>query len=313
MGIKYLNRYLTETCTNSAIKHVHLSNLSGKRIAIDTSIYLYKYTEDDGLIEKFYLMISIFKYYNIIPLFIFDGKPPDEKKELLQKRRAKKLEAEIEYNLLKESLNSKDSTEKQKIVADMNTLKKDFIYISKQQINKIKELITSYGASYYDAEGEADEVCASLVIKKIVYACLSEDMDMFVYGVNRVLKHFSLTDHTVVQYDLKKILSELKLSFIEFKQICVLSGTDYNVDCETDLYKTLKLFKRYKRWSTKDNFYVWIHKNCPENIENMDALLHAYNLFELSNNNYNKIRITNSKILRLQLNAILEEDGFIFL
>ena len=33
----------------------------------------------ESLIEKFYLMCSIFKNYNIIPLFVFDGKPPDEK------------------------------------------------------------------------------------------------------------------------------------------------------------------------------------------------------------------------------------------
>ena len=30
----------------------------------------------DSLIEKFYLMSSIFKYYNIVPIFVFDGKPP---------------------------------------------------------------------------------------------------------------------------------------------------------------------------------------------------------------------------------------------
>ena len=31
-------------------------------------------------------MISLFRYYNIIPIFIFDGKPPPEKTQIIMKR-----------------------------------------------------------------------------------------------------------------------------------------------------------------------------------------------------------------------------------
>ena len=40
MGIKNLNRYLKDNC-NEAIKQISLSDLNGKKIAIDISIYLY--------------------------------------------------------------------------------------------------------------------------------------------------------------------------------------------------------------------------------------------------------------------------------
>ena len=103
MGIRHLNKFLRRNCVNS-IKCISLSELSGKKIAVDISIYLYKYTGDDNLIENIYLMISIFKHYNIIPIFIFDGKPPTEKKTLLAKRTLDKAEAEKEYNLLKKQL-----------------------------------------------------------------------------------------------------------------------------------------------------------------------------------------------------------------
>ena len=32
--------------------------------------------------ENMYLMLSIFRYYNVIPIFVFDGKPPPEKKRV---------------------------------------------------------------------------------------------------------------------------------------------------------------------------------------------------------------------------------------
>ena len=64
----------------------------------------------------------------------------------------------------------------------MEQLKKQFINITKSHIAQVKELITAYGCTYYDAPGEADELCAMLTIKGKVWACLSEDMDMFVYG-----------------------------------------------------------------------------------------------------------------------------------
>ena len=42
MGIKYLNRFLQENCKQS-INKINLNELSGKKIVIDTSIYMYRY------------------------------------------------------------------------------------------------------------------------------------------------------------------------------------------------------------------------------------------------------------------------------
>ena len=94
MGIKHLNQFLTEKCDNHAIKKMHLSKFSGKRIAVDASIYLYRFMGENRFIEYMYLMISIFKEYDIDPIFIFDGASPPEKKELLDERRKNKKFAE---------------------------------------------------------------------------------------------------------------------------------------------------------------------------------------------------------------------------
>ena len=58
MGIKHLNRFFKENAGES-IKFISLADLSGKKIAVDISIYMYKYASDDILIENIYLMLSI--------------------------------------------------------------------------------------------------------------------------------------------------------------------------------------------------------------------------------------------------------------
>jgi 5'-3' exonuclease len=278
---------------------------------------------DDSLVENIYLMLATFRYYNIIPIFIFDGKPPAEKRELLQKRRADKREAENEYIQLKNTLESVDATDEDKreeIVTNMDALKKKFVYVNREQLEKVKEMIRAYGLTYYDAPGEADELCAMLVAKKKVWACLSEDMDMFVYGCRRVIRYMSLLNHTVVLYDTKNILQELGITLKEFREICVLSGTDYNVVNEKDrnLVKTLKLFKKYHKTKKNRDFYDWLLENtdCIQEREELDNIV---KMFDLSLNQhsvnlkaFDKIKIVNTQIRKEAIRPILEEDGFIF-
>ena len=49
MGIRYLNKYLMQNCKNKSIEKKHLSCLGGKKIVVDTSIYLYKYQAQNAL------------------------------------------------------------------------------------------------------------------------------------------------------------------------------------------------------------------------------------------------------------------------
>ena len=100
MGIRALNKFLQAKCISS-IKSIPLSELSGKKIAVDISIYLYKYISENALLENLYLMISIFRANNIIPVFIFDGKPPTEKNDTIASRKKNKTNAREEYYRLK--------------------------------------------------------------------------------------------------------------------------------------------------------------------------------------------------------------------
>jgi flap endonuclease-1 len=325
MGIKHLNNFLRTECGDS-IKIISIAELSGKKIAVDISIYMYKYESNEALIENMYIMLAVFRQHNIIPIFIFDGKPPTEKKALLQKRREDKKEAEKEYNILKQQLetnNYVNSDDKQEIITNMELLKKQFIYINKEKIDQVKNLIRSYGATYYDAPGEADELCALLVLKNKVWACLSEDMDMFVYGSTRVIRYLSLFNRNVVLYDMKGILESLNFTQKEFREICVLSGTDYNIqNCDnkskntTNLHETLKLFNKYKKEKEKEKleFYEWLKINS-DYITDYELLKNIYNIFDFKKNNlilFEKIKIVNGPINCENIKNILKTDGFIF-
>jgi flap endonuclease-1 len=327
MGIRYLNRFLRENAY-PAIKMISLAELSGKKIAIDISIYMYKYAADNTLIENMYAMLSMFRYYNIIPIFVFDGKPPAEKKELLLKRRSDRKESLDEYDKLQNILknnNDIEEYEKQEILGQMDILKRNFIKIKKTDIDIVKRLIRAYGGTYYDAPGEADELCALLTIKGKVWATLSEDMDMFVYGCNHIIRYLSLLNHSAVLYDMKSILQNLGITQKELREICILSGTDYNSLSDDKknthhLNATLKLFKKYYKEKKKENidlhFYDWLIQNT-NYIEDYELLKKIYSLFDITNNHievqkFDSIRIANGPIIKTEIEEILKLDGFLY-
>jgi len=323
MGIRNLNQYLRNNCPKS-IRCINIADLSGKRIAVDISIYLYKYEAENALLENMYVMLSIFRHYNIIPIFIFDGKPPVEKKALLIKRKEDRQVAIEEYNKLDYQLKDKDNlneSDKQDIITSMDQLKKQIVQINKDKIDKVKNLIRAYGATYYDAPGEADELCALLVINKKVWACLSEDMDMFVYGATRVLRYFSLIGHTVVLYYMKGILEETNMTQKEFKEICILSGTDYNINAEgitkddkINLNITLKYFRKYKECKSNLSFYEWLTKNT-EYITDIELLEKINNIFDVEKkmDSFKNIKIINGPIIHNEIKNIMKDEDFIFI
>ena len=83
MGIKQLNKLCIRYCRKKtkSIYKIHLSDLYGKKICIDTMIYLYKFITTEQLLENMFKLCTLFKKYNITPIFIFDGKAPIEKKK----------------------------------------------------------------------------------------------------------------------------------------------------------------------------------------------------------------------------------------
>jgi len=322
MGIKFLNRFLIEKCKRSSIGKKTLNVMRDKTIVVDTSIYMYKYTAQGSLLENFYLMISTFRKYNITPLFVFDGKPPVEKRELIKERQLLKTQAEGKYKELVEEIAKADNSEQQKELAiEMECLKKQFVRIREKDITSVKTLLTAYGVMYYEASGEADRVCAHLVINGKAWACLSDDMDMFVYGCPRVLRHMSLLNNTVLLYKLENILNDLNMDMDMFRQIGVLSGTDYNIHQNTSLNETMRWYNEFvRKEGTEHNniltFYHWLRQNT-KYIANMQQLMHTHKMFCFEKPTFcelDDLKITmNNEFDMERVKEITQQEGFVFL
>jgi flap endonuclease-1 len=324
MGIKHLNRYLRTNCSKKSIKKIHLKELSGKTVVIDASIYLYKFLGENALMENMYLFISILKTYNINPVFIFDGKPPPEKNELLKLRRIEKKDAEQKYSILENAIkkNEIESEDIREIKIEMEQLKKQFIRLREDDIKKVKNLFDAYGVIYYDAMGEADKLCAYLVHIEKAWGCFSDDMDMFLYDCPFIIRHLSLLHHTVILYDKYSILNELNMNRTEFREIMVLSGTDYNIDSATNLNETIKWHSQYNKHLLNcyqndrgaDKFYVWLYKTT-KYIKDFNKLLRTYQLFNYNGkelDGWENINFVNNEYNIDSVKNIMKKEGFLF-
>jgi flap endonuclease-1 len=303
MGIRHLNTYLLKQCSNSSIKNIHLSELRNKKLSVDISIYLYNFESKGNLINGIYEMINIFKFYGIIPVFIFDGKPPNEKKYIIQERKNKKEKNKEKIKELNSKLNNLNdnipSEEKNNILLNIEKLQRQTIFITREKIEQVKNIIRICGATYYDAPQEADELCSILAIREQVWGCISEDMDIFIYGCPRIIRYFNIFNKTAKLYNLENILYDLNISFNHFKQICILSGTDYNsFNNKYNLLKSIRLYNDYLEYInihkientySQFEFIQWIITYIDSSL-NYDLLLKIYHMFELNNNKLPKFK-----------------------
>ena len=287
MGVRLLHSFINENCKHSMHK-IHLKQLCNKKIVVDISIYMYKFKRTNSLIENMFNMCSLFRYYKIHPLFVFDGKPPKEKDEELHKRHLKK----IKYKNNDEEYNRR--------------------VITQDDVDNVKKLLSLYGLSFVTAKGEADNVCAYLCKTKKVFACLSEDTDMFVFGCSYVLRYFSLLHHNVILYNLKSILRELQLNVKEFKWLCVVSGTDYNSDKQIiihDIYDKLIKHKKTGTISTS-SLESLFESFC--NIHDLKHILqHIYHISKKDYKVYEELLIENKSFNKSKVIHYLKQFDFI--
>jgi len=136
MGIKYLNPFLIKYA-NDGIFSLNLDGdfFCNKTIIIDVSIYMYKFSEKNNLLENFHKLLMIFDENKIKPIFVFDGKPTDEKQKIINKRKEEKLIAKQKHDeLIKNYENNKDEYE-------LFMLKKQFQHIRKTDFEKVKNIL----------------------------------------------------------------------------------------------------------------------------------------------------------------------------
>ena len=299
MGIKDLNSFLKKSVPQ-CIEKTHLSSLKGKKIAIDTSIYFYKFLyKHPRFIESFLEQIYKLIKCEITPVYVFDGKPPQEKMKELEMRKNKRIEMKDKINEITDKLTmmKEDETKKlleiQKIIEESQEkgipldlsnfqmienkelqqleeekgkLQKKLIYVTWQHKEELKYFLEALNIPYIQAECEADSICTELCRRNIVDGILSDDMDMLVDGPKILLREFTPTSYMVMKYDLEQIKSSLGLTTPQWIDFCILCGCDYTKRIYgMGPYKCIQYIKKEKNIETILNKYVGEGKKfkCP--------------------------------------------------
>ncbi len=128
MGIKDFYNVLKTECPEQIVTY-HLSEFTGYRVAIDISIFLYRYIRTAGPIKwmsPFILLLCTLKKFGIKVVCIFDGPNPPPEKKLEQERRRATLKVSI--NRLEECIRVRDIIRDDYILYDLlmeAQLKKD--------------------------------------------------------------------------------------------------------------------------------------------------------------------------------------------
>lgn len=310
MGIKNLSIILNQKCS-CAINERNLTSYSGMVIGIDVSIFLYKYlyNNDDHIEGLTRFILRLYKN-NIIPVFIFDGKPPKEKSAVLLERKERREFLTAKKNILEYCINKDNDmsivsyesfknnlinlAKKQKnnyiisedefqdyynksvdeLKADYEKVSKKIIHVSSSHIESSKKLFDLFGVSYIVSPTEAECLLAVLCKENYVDACISEDMDILANGGDLFLRNFNADKNVVDEYCLEGILNTLELTQEQFIDMCILCGSDYTDKINgMGPVTALKMIKRYN------------------NLENVIEQFNISKKFEVPNKfDYNKAR-----------------------
>lgn len=325
MGIKSLTK-LIKIHSPDSIKHIELKELSGKTVAIDISLFIYqslinipsKGDKDIGHIIGIYNKTIKYLSYNITPIYIFDGSPPEHKRDLLNIRNKKASDAKLK---MKENINNK---------VEYDKYKKKSIRMNKIHIEDIKLLLKYMGVSYIQMkEGEAEGIASELCRIKYVDYVVTEDMDSLVFGTpylirNCIDKSYKAKDMITI-FDLNKLLSDLDMTNDEFIELCILCGCDY---CENipkiGIKKAYTIIKQYNgilnyinstnitlpvNYIDKYTFskkYFNSYKNIFNNMVPITTSTFNKNLLQsyLVNNNFMNINRFNQSIRKITYNYV---------
>ncbi|KAK1293970.1 Flap endonuclease 1 [Acorus calamus] len=257
MGIKGLTKLLADNAPKS-MKEQKFESYFGRKIAIDASMSIYQFlvrtqypllirivvgrvgsellTNEAGDVTShlqgmFTRTIRLLEA-GLKPAYIFDGKPPDLKKQELSKRFSKREDATEDLKTA-QAEGDKESIEK---------FSKRTVKVTKQHNDDCKRLLRLMGVPVIEMKSLISYLISRLRRKqrqsvqhfakmgRHVYAVASEDMDSLTFGAPRFLRHLmepSSKKIPVMEFEIAKVLEELGLTMDQFIDLCILCGCDY--------------------------------------------------------------------------------------
>ena len=320
MGIKNLKNIIKKHAPE-AFSVINLNQLHNTKICIDSSILLYQFrysNKDDNFhIVGFLNKIIELLHFGITPIFVFDGKAPDAKGDILNKRienRNKSKERLNILNILKNNLEVKVNINIDEYINDSDTdepidteyeqlrsinkeiekIQKNTLCINKTHSLEVIELLKSIGIPFFESIGEAEESCAFLQKNNYANYILTEDTDSLTFGGSNIIFR---SKSGLLLCNLPLILKGLGLNFLEFIDLCILCGCDYTCTIpkigQVGALNIIKKYKSIENFITHNTTYV-----IPKEFD----YLTARKLF-VQNNNF-KLPTEEFKLGTLNINAL---------
>lgn len=300
MGIKGLPKLIKSIAGKYAVKDYDFLRFKGMTVAVDTSIMIHQIVtgmrgtgrdlknskgEITSHIMGIFYKTLLFLENEMVPIYVFDGEPPDIK------NKTRKIRINKKQKLSEQLEDIETDSENEEYVK----LFRQTFQLKDENIKEIQILLDLMGVPYIQAPGEADVICTWLSThynskgKRYAKGVCSDDSDMLALGApyifKNMIKNMGTKNKTTV-ISLNKSLKKMDLSMKQFVGLCVLLGTDYCTNIKGIGPKNAyKLMQKYKSF----NKIIKIEKkknNTPEFLENVECMYNAYSYF---NNSVNEI------------------------
>lgn len=228
-------------------RQIGFEDLQGKSIAIDAYNVLYQFIttirdrftgeplrDSEGRITShlsglFYRTAKLIENGMDI-VYVFDGKPPDFKRDTVNQRIDIRKNAEVKW---KEALNKGD-------LEAVRRHSQAAVRLTSDMVAESKRLLGYMGVSWLQAPSEGEAQVAYLVNQGKVWSGGSQDWDSLLFGASRLVRNLTISGkrklpgkekYVTVSPEmviLEGVLSSLSITHDQLIALGILVGTDYN-------------------------------------------------------------------------------------
>lgn len=227
-------------------KPVELSDLSGKRFAVDAYNTIYQFLssirQPDGtplqdfkgnttghLAGIFYRNTRLLEN-GVKPIYVFDGKPPDFKSDVLGERSERKKEAEAAWKAALEKGNLEEAKKQAQATSRLTS----------EMVEESKDLLRFMGIPVIEAPSEGEAQASQMAIEGTVDAAASQDIDCLLFGAPLLLRNLSIGGrrkipgkHEYIEITpeyivLEDVLAGLNITREQLIWMGILVGTDFD-------------------------------------------------------------------------------------
>jgi len=223
-----------------------IADLSGKKFAVDAFNTIYQFLssirQPDGtplqdshgnttghLVGIFYRNAKLLEN-GIHPIYVFDGKPPGFKWDVLAERSERKLAAEAAWKAALEKGNLAEARKHAQATSRLTPA----------MVLECKELLGLMGIPVVEAPSEGEAQASQMAIEGSVDAVASQDMDCLLFGAPLLLRNLSIggrrkmpgrNEYVEIEpefIELSAALSTLMITREQLVWMGILIGTDFD-------------------------------------------------------------------------------------